>query len=434
LRQNPACDDVQQGQRLFRTRVVLVRLLVVDQSNVRRASTSAALWLAAALSSVACQCGKPAEPPAPPVAQIPKTYVPKAKCSVTRPMVASTGAAPATAEPGDEADDDDVELALVTAAFDRAYEAKQYDEALACAQEVSRLIPDEPLGHIQRALALDGLEVYIEAHQAYERAIAVDPFNPDALLPAANYLVAKADTDSLETAAIYARRGRENEKSVERAAELAAIEAEALNGLGRCDEALRAAESALALDSDSARGHVERGVALFELLRFDEAEKALGEARAKNASDAKAQHYSGLVVERAGRLPEAEKFFAEATRLDPALYPAALDVSPEEFQKMVDAEVKRLSKEERAALEATKFSWSDLPAMDDLLAGDPVLSPTIVGIFRPGEPDAILLYRKNLLRVAHTRDELRAEVRDTLLHEIGHLNGEDDDELRDRGL
>jgi predicted Zn-dependent protease with MMP-like domain len=72
--------------------------------------------------------------------------------------------------------------------------------------------------------------------------------------------------------------------------------------------------------------------------------------------------------------------------------------------------------------------------MDDLSAGDPVLSPTIVGVFRPGEPDAILLYRKNLLRLAHTKEDLRREVRDTLLHELGHLNGEDDEELRDRGL
>jgi hypothetical protein len=25
-------------------------------------------------------------------------------------------------------------------------------------------------------------------------------------------------------------------------------------------------------------------------------------------------------------------------------------------------------------------------------------------------------------------------VRDTLMHEVGHLNGEDDEQLRDRGL
>ncbi|HWE23096.1 MAG TPA: metallopeptidase family protein, partial [Myxococcales bacterium] len=64
-----------------------------------------------------------------------------------------------------------------------------------------------------------------------------------------------------------------------------------------------------------------------------------------------------------------------------------------------------------------------------------------LGLFRPPpeaagdrEKPAIFLYRKNLSRAAHNDDELRREVRDTLIHEVGHLNGEDDDQLRDRGL
>ena len=83
----------------------------------------------------------------------------------------------------------------------------------------------------------------------------------------------------------------------------------------------------------------------------------------------------------------------------------------------------------------------DLPEVGDLTATDPPLSPGILGLFRPppeGASDrdrpAIFLYRKNLARAAHNDDELRREVRDTLIHEVGHLNGEDDDQLRDRGL
>jgi predicted Zn-dependent protease with MMP-like domain len=33
-----------------------------------------------------------------------------------------------------------------------------------------------------------------------------------------------------------------------------------------------------------------------------------------------------------------------------------------------------------------------------------------------------------------TQEELLAQIRVTLLHEIGHLRGEDDDELAARGL
>jgi predicted Zn-dependent protease with MMP-like domain len=79
--------------------------------------------------------------------------------------------------------------------------------------------------------------------------------------------------------------------------------------------------------------------------------------------------------------------------------------------------------------------------VSDLVATDPPLSPGILGLFRPppenaveGARPTILLYRRNLARAAHNDDELRREVRDTLMHEVGHLNGEDDEQLRDRGL
>ena len=83
----------------------------------------------------------------------------------------------------------------------------------------------------------------------------------------------------------------------------------------------------------------------------------------------------------------------------------------------------------------------DLPDMEDLLAVDPPFPPTILGLFRGSplgetstEKRAIVLYRKNLARAAKSRDELRKQVTITILHEIGHLAGADEDELRARGL
>ena len=49
-------------------------------------------------------------------------------------------------------------------------------------------------------------------------------------------------------------------------------------------------------------------------------------------------------------------------------------------------------------------------------------------------PRAILLYRLNLARAVRTRAELSEQIRRTLLHEIGHLEGLDEDDLRRRGL
>ena len=47
---------------------------------------------------------------------------------------------------------------------------------------------------------------------------------------------------------------------------------------------------------------------------------------------------------------------------------------------------------------------------------------------------AIVLYRRNLLRTVHDDAELDQAIARTLLHEVGHLRGEDDGSLRDRGL
>jgi predicted Zn-dependent protease with MMP-like domain len=46
----------------------------------------------------------------------------------------------------------------------------------------------------------------------------------------------------------------------------------------------------------------------------------------------------------------------------------------------------------------------------------------------------VVVYRKNLGRAVNSRDELLEQIRVTLLHEIGHLRGEDDLELAARGL
>ncbi len=47
---------------------------------------------------------------------------------------------------------------------------------------------------------------------------------------------------------------------------------------------------------------------------------------------------------------------------------------------------------------------------------------------------AIVLYRRNLLRTVKDGAELDQAIARTLLHEVGHLRGEDDGSLRDRGL
>ncbi len=51
--------------------------------------------------------------------------------------------------------------------------------------------------------------------------------------------------------------------------------------------------------------------------------------------------------------------------------------------------------------------------------------------FSPTPPDHIFLYQRNIEAVCRTDEEIRRQVRDTLLHEVGHYFGMTEDELRD---
>ena len=48
-------------------------------------------------------------------------------------------------------------------------------------------------------------------------------------------------------------------------------------------------------------------------------------------------------------------------------------------------------------------------------------------------PDRITLFREPLQGLARTEVELRHHIRQTLVHELGHFFGFDEDELRERG-
>ncbi len=51
----------------------------------------------------------------------------------------------------------------------------------------------------------------------------------------------------------------------------------------------------------------------------------------------------------------------------------------------------------------------------------------------PVMPDTITLFRRNIESISRTEEEIRAVIRDTLIHEIGHYFGMSEQEIRDAG-
>ena len=251
-------------------------------------------------------------------------------------------------------------------------------------------------------------------------------------------------------AAEVARRGAEVARRSgdgDAAAELAYVEGAALAQLGDARGALERLESALEARPDDLDAALERGLALFELGRFPEARRALLAVRRREPDEAWALHTLGLLAERRGDGGEAARRFQRARRLAPDDFPEPAELTQAEFDRAVEDALSELPEAVRRWLSNVAIAVEDFPPEDDLLASDPPLSPSILGVFRGSPlgdkestdpwshfPSSIVLYQKNLQRYARDREELMDEIRVTLLHEVGHFLGLDEEELAERGL
>ncbi len=292
-----------------------------------------------------------------------------------------------------------------------------------------------------------------------------------------NQLPPSADRSALGLE--YARRGsrRVSRHERERVGRLALLEGQALIDLGRANEALRRIDGALAAAPKLMPAAYERGVALFELCRFDEARRAFERVLVGSPEHAHALYHLGLIEERAGDLTASARHLAAARAADPKAFPPAPEIDAADFAARVQRATAALPEDVRRDLSGITIEAAEMPEMTDLTAEKPPLSPTILGLFRglpldysehgaapnpagragKGRPQpspaagavetgprggercdsedrAIVLYRRNLLRTVHDGAELDQAISRTLLHEVGHLRGEDDGSLRDRGL
>ena len=332
-----------------------------------------------------------------------------------------------------------------------ALDANAPERALACADEALRLSPRLVPGLVARGDALAARGRIDDARLAYARALAIDPDDPEALHGAAELHIRHLDgsREALETGLEYALRGARAatlRKDRDLAASLELVAGMAENDLGRSHLALPHLERAAQARPDDPDVAYERGVALFELCRFPEAQRAFERALQLAPDDPWTLHQLGLLAERRGDERRAGQLLTKARKLAPQDFRSELPVDPGAFKAEVQAAVAGLPEPEKRALHGVPLEIQDLPDSADLLAVDPPLSPSILGLFRgPAEDEpctpadgpscrSIVLYRKNLLRFARDRRELSEQVRITLLHELGHLHGESDEDLRARGL
>jgi predicted Zn-dependent protease with MMP-like domain len=112
------------------------------------------------------------------------------------------------------------------------------------------------------------------------------------------------------------------------------------------------------------------------------------------------------------------------------------EMDREEFERLVVAELDELPDDMVDGLENVVFVVEDRPddGTLDLLGLYDGVSLTERGQYGFGEmPDRIILYREPLLEVSEDEEQLRDEIHVTLVHEIAHFYGIDDDRLHELG-
>ncbi|WP_257455600.1 metallopeptidase family protein [Archangium lipolyticum] len=345
----------------------------------------------------------------------------------------------------------DVEVRLDGVA--EAFEEGAFEEALAGVERLLAEAPELPEALHWRAAALVELGHLEEAVEAYGRALKVSPDDLELLFGAAECLVGRAgdEREAVEEGLALCARGRKMAQragDVELLFEFLLLEGTGLNQVGECVQALASLEAALGHMPRSVEARLERAIALFELCRFPEAQAAFEEVLRDAADEPWAHHYLGLLAERRGDGKEARKRFGKAQTLAPEEFPPPVELGEEAFDKAVEDAVKALPGHVKEYLDNVTIAVEEIPKDEDLLGESPPLSPCILGVFRGspvGErnsilggfdpyPASIVLYQKNLERFAKTREELIEQIGITVMHEVGHLMGLDEDDLWERGL
>jgi predicted Zn-dependent protease with MMP-like domain len=85
----------------------------------------------------------------------------------------------------------------------------------------------------------------------------------------------------------------------------------------------------------------------------------------------------------------------------------------------------------RAQRERTGYGHDSL--LLGLYEGVPLTHRTTHYGVAPTVPDTITLFQRNIERIAATDDGVREEIRVTLIHEIAHYYGMDEDKVRAAG-
>ncbi|MFO7155328.1 MAG: metallopeptidase family protein [Pseudomonadota bacterium] len=331
---------------------------------------------------------------------------------------------------------------------DELIEEGHLREALEVARKARDLDPRPEVLCLEGGLLAELGEVE-GAISVFESVLDRDRDNLEAMGALADLLIygGSGEPEEVERGLALCRRAMKLARGDEELqAELSLLEGIALSGLGAYAEALGSLERAQKVLGEDPELLQELGIVLFHLWRFDDARKVFERLLEREPHAAHALHYMGVLEERRGNRDRADEFFRRAHETDPETIPLPYRISPEEFDRLVEEAISELPGKVRRYLSNVAIAVEDYP-QESQFGGDETVTPSVLGVFTGsplGEkgtfdpwshfPNNIILFQRNLENSVGSREELVEEIGITLLHEVGHFLGLDEDELRERDL
>ena len=115
-----------------------------------------------------------------------------------------------------------------------------------------------------------------------------------------------------------------------------------------------------------------------------------------------------------------------------------------EFERLVRRAYREMPREVGAAIDNLAILVEDWPSPQEMRATGTRNRHQLFGLYHgvplpdrgagmPALPDTITLFKRPIESVCSTREEVVREVRITLLHEVGHYMGLDEDDLEKLG-
>ncbi len=216
--------------------------------------------------------------------------------------------------------------------------------------------------------------------------------------------------------------------------------------LDRRPEALAVARTAMERFPDDPDAVLEVADILGELGAFEEAAQLLIDAASRNPDDAEIWYEAGIALEQIERWDLRLECFRHVWSLEQDREPEFRLWLPEQrFIEVAEATIERLPPHVLEHLGNVAIMVEDYPGA--WIFETEVSDPRLLGLFDGPEsayergldyvadgPARIYLFRWNIERRCGSEGEVEQQIEITVLHEIGHYLGLDEEELHLRGL